>query len=150
MSVGKTIILRGLPGSGKSTVSAQFPDAIICSADHFFVGTDGVYRYDRAKIKQAHDACLRKFLSLLDSPAPLVVDNTNMTVAEIAPYYEASEAMGRETKLVTVKVPVAVSVARNVHSVPATVIEGMARRMTNNDAHMPDHWHHEIRGTDVN
>ena len=42
-------IMRGVPGSGKSTLAKrihkQYPDAVLCSADDFFVDTDGIYKY---------------------------------------------------------------------------------------------------------
>jgi hypothetical protein len=52
------IVCRGLPGAGKSTyVATLSPGAVVCSADSYFVGPDGAYRFDPAKLGQAHEAC---------------------------------------------------------------------------------------------
>ena len=42
-------IMRGVPGSGKSTlakrIQKQYPEAVKCSADDFFIDADGIYRW---------------------------------------------------------------------------------------------------------
>ena len=42
------LVMRGLSGSGKSTavdaIRAAFPRCVVCSADDYFLGQDGVYR----------------------------------------------------------------------------------------------------------
>lgn len=51
-------ILRGAPGSGKTTWAlANRQTSTLCSADHYFTGPDGVYRFDASKIGLAHAAC---------------------------------------------------------------------------------------------
>ena len=46
----KVIIMRGPSGSGKSTyIQKHFPDAYVCSADHFFI-KNGEYVFEPAKI----------------------------------------------------------------------------------------------------
>jgi len=51
-------LLRGLPGAGKSTfANFIWTKYAICEADKFFVGEDGVYRFDATKLKQAHEWC---------------------------------------------------------------------------------------------
>jgi ABC-type proline/glycine betaine transport system ATPase subunit len=52
-------IIRGLPGSGKSTLgrsirglSGGVPDCL--SADDYFVGADGVYRFSPSGLPGAH------------------------------------------------------------------------------------------------
>ena len=57
---GELILLRGLPGAGKSTLAKvilQFRETDepeVLSADDFFVNENGVYEFDAQKIKEAH------------------------------------------------------------------------------------------------
>ena len=57
----RVIIMRGLPGSGKSTEAKSYiltHGAVVVSADDFFM-VAGKYRYNPAKIGDAHVACMR-------------------------------------------------------------------------------------------
>jgi predicted ABC-type ATPase len=49
-------IVRGLPGSGKSTF-AQTLECPVFEADMFFVNSQGVYNFDFTRIKDAHAWC---------------------------------------------------------------------------------------------
>lgn len=147
-------ILSGVSGAGKSTWiqnQAWGKNADIHSADDFFVHEDGVYRFDYKLLSQAHDACLLKFLrgirngwhalskgAPLDDMAIQVVDNTNLTSEEIAPYYMLAKAHGYEVTLVNLLVDAKVAAKRNAHGVPLTTIQGMLHRMRNRK--LPKHW----------
>lgn len=123
----KVVILSGIPGSGKSTLAQSLrvtPDVVVCSADDLFV-ENGVYRFDLAKLGHAHRACWRKFQrALQDGLELVVVDNTNLSAAEIAPYVLPAEAWGYQVEIVRVHCDPAVAFARQTHGVPA---EGFAR-----------------------
>ena len=61
-------IMRGLPGSGKSTLSGQIAKAyhdqgkkaIIASADEFFIDRSGQYNFDGSRLEEAHNWCRSK------------------------------------------------------------------------------------------
>jgi len=57
-------LLRGLPGSGKSTLVGQlgrvYPESVRCSADDFFLSSQGGYHFDRNLLKEAHADCQQK------------------------------------------------------------------------------------------
>ena len=56
----KLILLRGLPGSGKSTFAKSIAKPWqIFEADQFFIN-NGVYNFDITKIKDAHNSCKRR------------------------------------------------------------------------------------------
>jgi len=62
----KVIIMRGVPGSGKSSyVARKYPEATVCSADNFFMSADdqGIlhYQFNPAQLSAAHDECFREF-----------------------------------------------------------------------------------------
>lgn len=119
------IIMRGLPGSGKTTwVRDNAPgDAIIVSADTYFM-QNGRYQFDPSKIAEAHNDCLRRFVAALQertSPT-IVVDNTNLRVTEIAPYYRLAEAFGYTPIVVWVHQHPDACANRNIHNVPRDAI----------------------------
>lgn len=129
------MIMRGLPGSGKSTyIRENFPGAEVCSADHFFM-EDGEYRFDPAKIGEAHGGCLRKYMKVLEahsesaSAQTIVVDNTNTQAWEISPYIAIANAFGMEAEIVNFTVSVETAVERNIHGVPEHVIRAMNERL---------------------
>lgn len=124
----KLIILRGLPGSGKSTyVRNHLNGAVVCSADHFFINPkSGEYIYDPSKIGDAHRSCFKMALALMQNSCPLVViDNTNLTKWEISPYMALGSAYNYECEIVTINCEPDVCVERNVHGVPKKTIERM-------------------------
>lgn len=139
------IILRGIPGSGKSTlVRREFLTAQIVSADHFFM-RNGEYHFDRSLISRAHQACWLAFYQLVLERAPLiVVDNTATTISEIGPYVLPAETNGYRVKIITVKADPAVAAARNVHNVPVEAVEMMARRLDEHTRFIPPYWTHQI------
>jgi predicted kinase len=116
----RVFVLQGAQGSGKSTFARNFPHAVICSADDFFVGADGVYRQVAADLKQAHAACLRKFVVAVQiGIAPLlIVDNTNAQRWEMGPYVQLARAYGYEVEIHTFLIDPRVAFERNLHNVP--------------------------------
>jgi len=53
--LGKIILIRGLPGSGKTTAAKEF-DCFHLEADMFFV-RDNIYSFNKEHIKEAHEFC---------------------------------------------------------------------------------------------
>jgi len=129
----KVYIMRGLPGAGKSSwVKTNLENAVVCSADAFHVQNDGVYRFDPAKVGLAHGECLQKFVRNL---APigivdiLVVDNTNTTAVEMAPYVRLCEAFGVEYEIVWVMASPETAFRRGVHDVPFETVQRMYQNL---------------------
>jgi hypothetical protein len=83
-------IVRGIPGSGKST----FANSLGCpvfEADMYFM-IDGEYKFDMSKIKLAHDWCkLRVEHSMEDGLGTIAVANTFTREWEMDAYYELAE-----------------------------------------------------------
>jgi predicted kinase len=126
----RVIIARGLPGSGKSTYAkSHYPGAPICSADDYFIGSDGVYRFAPIKLGAAHKSCMQKFLAAIaDGVETIVVDNTHTRVSEFSPYATVAEASGYEVTIVRMDTPMKVAAGRNAHGVPEEAVRRMEAR----------------------
>lgn len=116
--VKQAIILQGPQGSGKSTFTRNIPNAHVCSTDDFFM-VDGIYTHEVAKLKEAHGACLRKYVAALQAGrTPVVVDNTNSQRWEMSGYVQLAKAFGYEVEIHTFMIDPKVAFARNTHNVP--------------------------------
>lgn len=138
-------ILRGLPGSGKSTYADSIYNKTICSADDFHM-VGGVYRFDPSKAALAHNECFKKYLLAVQNGSNLdniVVDNTNTTLMELAPYVRVAEAFNRSYRIVQFECSLATSIARNIHSVPHATIVAMQRNLLIEP--VPPYWKFEVR-----
>jgi predicted kinase len=127
----KLLVLRGLPGSGKTTYAKNL-NGIICSADDFFCAK-GVYLFDRNSLQDAHDYCYNKVVAAMEQEMKLIIlDNTNTRRSEYSRYVEAAKEHGYfvEEKIIgEVSIGVCATYAfRNRHGVPLKVIQNMARR----------------------
>ena len=74
------IIIRGIPGSGKSTFAKTF-DLPIFEADQYFMKFDErlqkfFYKFRAADLKVAHDGCFKNVRNCLTSGVSCVVCNT--------------------------------------------------------------------------
>ena len=154
----RVVILCGIPGSGKSTYIIRLEKAPwilgrkIVSADHYFQTPYG-YKFNPQDLPEAHNECLRQFNnvifygSVVDptrySPGfVLVVDNTNTTIPEIAPYAALALAYGHTLEIITLLCDVDLAFKRCIHGVPRKSIEAMAKRLA--DREFPHWWNHRI------
>ena len=88
-------IVRGVPGSGKSTF-AQSLDCPVFEADQYFIDSEtGAYKFDGSKIKLAHNWCkLRVEQSMEDESQKIAVSNTFTQEWEMDAYYELAKQYG--------------------------------------------------------
>lgn len=125
------IIIRGLPGSGKSTLGGNvvdsFPGFTLCEADDFFV-KDGVYTWNRAFIGAAHDECYSKAMKTLMLGGHAVVCNTFCTVREIQRYVQGAKRAGFTEDNLGITVYKCVEDYGSVHGVPGNAIQHMKTR----------------------
>ncbi|XP_054829411.1 NEDD4-binding protein 2-like 2 isoform X2 [Eublepharis macularius] len=89
------VILRGLPGSGKTTLSrillGQSHDGIVFSTDDYFCQQDGCWSYNVGQLGAAHDWNQKRAKQAMDQGrSPIIIDNTNTQAWEMKPYVEAA------------------------------------------------------------
>jgi len=131
------IIMRGAPGSGKTTfLKKNYPNALICSADNFFI-KDGVYTFNPNLIGIAHEKCYEKFLNALKNNNDLIaIDNTNLLLKEMQRYISEAKNFGYEIKIIKMSTNLETLMGRNVHGVPDLKVEKMYHKMEN----IPNSW----------
>ncbi|XP_032533277.1 NEDD4-binding protein 2-like 2 isoform X1 [Chiroxiphia lanceolata] len=92
------LILRGLPGSGKSTLSrillGQSCDGVVFSTDDYFRQQDG-YTYNAAQLGDAHEWNQKRAKQAMEQGrSPVIIDNTNTQAWEMKPYVEVALEKG--------------------------------------------------------
>jgi len=124
------IIMRGVPGSGKTTKAKTY-GGVICSADHYFM-KKGQYNFDRTKLGQAHADCRKHCYEAMMSCTPIIViDNTNTTKREYSGYVEMAKLYGYEVvidDLYNGGLSAKQLAERNIHSCPEENIQRMIDR----------------------
>ncbi|XP_002167368.3 2',3'-cyclic-nucleotide 3'-phosphodiesterase isoform X1 [Hydra vulgaris] len=129
-------IMRGLPGSGKSTIAKQISklfhsnDVVICSADDFRFNKDGVYVFDASKLYETHKKCQNKAQKYCMAGKTIIIDNTNLSKKDFEPYLSMAEQHHYLTLFVqTQETDTDVLYSRNVHNVPKQKIDAMKSNM---------------------
>jgi predicted kinase len=95
------IILRGLPGAGKSTfANFIWQSGVIFEADKYFINEEGEYIFDAFKLHKAHEWCIASIEAAMQRNKEsngeffpeIVVSNTTTTQKEIQPYLDLAKA----------------------------------------------------------
>ena len=120
-------LMVGVPGSGKSHwIKQHAPGAVVCSADHYFTGEDGVYRWFPDGLYPAHERCFEKYRNaLLEGMHDVVVDNTNTKTKFMRRYVQLANEHVITPVVVYVKCDPVVAAARNTHGVPVDTVQKM-------------------------
>lgn len=86
-------LLRGLPGSGKTTLAKSIGGMHI-EADNYFMDGDE-YKFDASKLKEAHAWCQNVVkVWILNSVPKITVSNTFTMEWEMQPYFDLAEKYG--------------------------------------------------------
>ncbi len=148
------ILMSGISGAGKDTYLKQrfTREAKVVSADDYFM-RDGVYTFSPSQLPAAHGKCLRDFNEVISMPVSfhdvlphdLVVNNTNLTTEELAPYVALAAAYSFKVELVTIHVEPHIAAARSLHVNAINVLKGMHDRLMARK--LPPFW--AVKQTDI-
>lgn len=146
------IIMVGAPGSGKSTFAtrlAKYEGGVICSADYWMVDeSTGDYKFDPAKLTNCHRLCLHKaWVALCAGRNPVIIDNTNLSLLEVAPYValagmaEVEAGVHVSVDFVVIKESFELCRSRQTHGVPDFRLEKMCEAAQKwSAADLPPYW----------
>ena len=119
------ILFRGLPGSGKSTLSAHLCDVTL-SGDDYFIQPDGSYQYDHSRIQDAHAQCQSNTETAMRlSIERIGVANTFTEEWEMQPYFSMAKKYGYQISTLIVENRHS---SGSSHGVPESTIDAMASR----------------------
>lgn len=121
-------LIRGLPGSGKSTFAWQlFKNRLVqrmYEADDYFTES-GIYDFDPTKLEDAHNQCKRNTWLALYEGMSVAVSNTSCTEWEVETY--ATIARETEANFVSIIVENRHG-GKNIHGCPDAKVEQMKRK----------------------
>ena len=123
------IIVRGLPGSGKSTHAKHnliriqdWDKTVHLETDMYFI-KNGVYQFDGNLIKKAHEWCYKTTEVFLNQKYNVVVSNTFTQKWEFDKYLTLAEELGIPYKVIRMT-----GNYGNIHDVPEDILKRMADR----------------------
>lgn len=124
----KLILVRGLPGSGKSTYARELErsnlNLIHLEADEFFVDLDDEYKFDIKLLGAAHEWCYGVTVRALRAGHDVAVSNTFTRLWELEKYLAIPTLLPDVTlEIVEMKTQYG-----SVHDVPAEKIKQMTER----------------------
>lgn len=121
----KLMLVRDLPGSGKTTYAKSYEGFYHVEADMFFVGTDGVYRFSPSKLGEAHTWCQRQAALALERGDSVVVSNTFTRKWEMEAYLDMAVKLSVPVDVVSLQ---PAKLFPNIHGVPDEAISKMRSR----------------------
>ena len=127
-------LVRGIPGSGKSTFANHiWNEYAVCEADKFFHNKEtGEYNFDASRLKEAHEWCRNEVETRMSDHQvnpqyypEIVVSNTFTQEWEMQSYIDLAKKYGYQVTTLIIENRHGSS---NVHNVPGETLEKMRQR----------------------
>lgn len=125
-SKGHLIILRGVPGVGKSTTTKAletlFPASVIVSADKY----PGLYErgFQPKLLPKAHHWCQSIALEELSKGNTVIIDNTNIELGDVLPYLTMVYRQTYSITVIEIMFPILLEKFNlSSHDVPEDIVE---------------------------
>jgi predicted kinase len=130
---GVLFLVRGLPGSGKTSfATAIWNDYAVCEADKFFYDKEGNYNFDPSKLKEAHAWCKNEVETRMKDHQDnqqyypeIAVSNTFTQEWEMEDYFKLAEKYGYKVVSLIIENRHG---GQNVHGVPEDKLQIMKSR----------------------
>lgn len=123
----KLFIIRGVPGTGKSThaqkIKEIIPDSVIFEADQYFINKNGEYNFNPKKLHQAHEWCIWRCDNALRLGLTAIVSNTFIKKKDMNPYFEMCKKYGLDYLVIPL-----FKEYGSIHNVPEKTMERMRRQ----------------------
>lgn len=127
----KLYLIRGLPGSGKTSFARSLLDAGLIAnyfeADKFMVDKSGNYYFNKQNLALNHSKCQRQVMQALLDGESVAVSNTSTTEDEISIYNEMVENTGSLLVSIVLENRHGCS---NIHDVPDGIVQRMRQRFS--------------------
>jgi predicted kinase len=124
-------IVRGLPGSGKTTLAQRLEPGAFFAADDYFTGPDGSYDFVAAKVPAAHAWVQAEVEVACRRGRNVAVHNTFTQRWEMEPYLRLAAKYGHRVVVVDCFDAGMTNedlAEKNVHGVPVESIRAMRER----------------------
>lgn len=121
------VIIRGLPGSGKSTMAKEMCERdrslVHVETDMYFLDEGGKYRFNASKLSRAHLWCWNEVARHLGDDRDVIVSNTFSQLWEVQPYLDLCRDWGCGYTIIE-----CTGNFGSTHNVPETTIQRMKER----------------------
>lgn len=125
MSKPNLIIVRGLPGSGKSTYAKKFAEEngyVHLESDDYLCDEKGIYRYTDASAAWARGQCLNDAIAALKEGKDVIVSNVFMSSGSINRYVHEAKGISGPIRIIRMTADYG-----NVHNVPEKIVNSMRK-----------------------
>lgn len=121
------ILLRGLPGAGKSTLATLLSNKYVVETDMYFIDDfTGEYKFNQRDLSKAHNWCRDTVEFWMKyNVKKIVVANTFTQERELKGYYELAKQYGYKVHSLIVENRHG---NKSVHNVPDDTIDNMLNR----------------------